>query len=130
MYTFTKEERLCSKKLLGELFDSGSSFLVYPLRITFLLSAHPGDQPAQVMIGVSKRKFKRAVDRNLLKRRMREAYRLNKSELLYPYLSENGFSLIFAIHYIGKGLLDFHFIEKKMKDALRQLVKSHAEKVG
>lgn len=77
-YTFRKEERLSKDKLIQELFDKGSSFYLYPFKVFFM--PHPGeDQPShQVLITVSRKLFPRAVDRNLIKRRMREAYRLNK----------------------------------------------------
>ena len=127
MYTFNKEERLCSKKLLEKLFHTGSSFLVYPFRIVSIPETLLVDSPAQVVIAVSKRKFKRAVDRNLIKRRVREAYRLNKDALLYSFLKQKNLNLIISIHYIGKEITEFQFIEKKLKQALGKLVESYAE---
>ncbi len=78
-FTFKKSERLSSKKDIQELFNNGSSFYLYPFKVITL----PADTSKlhQVLFSVPKRLFKRAVDRNLLKRRMREAYRLNNSEL-------------------------------------------------
>ncbi|WP_026899304.1 ribonuclease P protein component [Daejeonella oryzae] len=121
MYTFNKEERLCSKKLLEKLFHSGSSFLLYPYRIVWLAEKFAADVPAQVVISVSKRKFKKAVERNLIKRRIREIYRLNKSEFLYPYLSKSELQILLAINYIGKDISDYALMEKKLKLALEQL---------
>ncbi|MEO8794946.1 MAG: ribonuclease P protein component [Daejeonella sp.] len=126
MYTFKKEERLCSKKLLDKLFHSGSSFLLYPFRITWLAENLAGLFPVQVVISVPKRRFKRAVDRNLLKRKIREIYRLNKSDLLYKQLGENNITLIAAIQFIGKDISDYAFLDKKLKLALEQLVKLSA----
>lgn len=126
MYTFKKEERLCSKKLLEKLFHNGSSFLVYPFRIVSLPEILYTKYPAQAVIAVSKRKFKRAVDRNLIKRKVREAYRLNKDELLYPFLTENKLSLIVSIHYVGKEIPEYQFIEKKLKLAIKKLTDSYA----
>lgn len=121
MYTFKKEERLCSKKLLEELFHNGSSFLLYPFRITWLVTDQlPAEVPVQVVISVSKRKFRRAVDRNLLKRRMREIYRQNKAEMVYSRLDK---PLLLAISYIGNDISEYRFMEKKLKlglDKLRQ----------
>jgi ribonuclease P protein component len=124
MYTFKKEERLCSKKLLEELFNSGSSFLVYPFRITWLKSALPANARVQVVIGVSKRKFKKAVDRNLLKRRIREIYRLNKEEYLYSFITE---SLALGINYVGNEIYDYHMMDKKLKAAFLKLEKLYTE---
>ncbi|WP_207533950.1 ribonuclease P protein component [Desertivirga arenae] len=128
MYKFRKEERLCSKKLLDELFHNGSSFLVYPFRVVHLPLSSSGNPPSQIVIGVGKRKFKHAVDRNLLKRRIREAYRLNKEELLYNFLRENNLQLIFSIHFVGKEIADYTFIEKKLKVALSQLTRAYVKK--
>ncbi|WP_207427362.1 ribonuclease P protein component [Pedobacter sp. SYSU D00535] len=127
MYTFKKEERLCSKKLLERLFHNGSSFLLYPFRIVYLPEVLPESLNSQVVIGVSKRKFKRAVDRNLIKRRIREAYRLNKEEALYAFLRDNQLQLVFSINYVGKEIGSFKFIEKKLMAALKQLVKANAQ---
>ena len=121
MYTFKNEERLCSKKLLDKLFHNGSSFLLYPFRITWLVTDRlPAEVPVQVVISVSKRKFRRAVDRNLLKRRMREIYRQNKAEMVYSRLDK---PLLLAISYIGNDISEYRFMEKKLKlglDKLRQ----------
>lgn len=128
MYKFRKEERLCSQKLLDELFRNGSSFLVYPFRIVHLPVSSTGPLPSQIVIGVAKRKFKHAVDRNLLKRRIREAFRLNKEELLYTFLREKDLQLIFSVHFVGKEIADYSFIEKKLKVALSQLTKAYVKK--
>ena len=131
MYTFKKEERLCSKKLIEELFHNGSSFLLYPFRIVWLRHSLPGDVPAQVVINVPKRRFKKAVHRNLIKRRIREIYRLNKGLELYSFLSDHSAQLLLGIHYVGKDIVEYHLMEKKFKLVLSQLkeayLKSHIE---
>lgn len=124
MYTFKKEERLCSKKLLERLFGNGSSFLIYPFRITWLLSELPENVPVQVVINVSKRKFKKATDRNLLKRRIREIYRLNKADFVYSFVKA---PIALGINYIGNEINDYHMMEKKLKLAFQKLEKSYAE---
>jgi ribonuclease P protein component len=80
-FTFQKEERLSKEKRIQELFDKGSSFYLFPFKVFFMPNPDPGYRFHQVVISVSKRNFKRAVDRNLIKRRIREAYRLNKGLL-------------------------------------------------
>ena len=120
MHTFKKEERLCNKKLLDELFHKGSSFLLYPFRVSWLPSDHLPDVPVQVVINVPKRRFKKAVDRNLLKRRIREAYRLSKSEILYPFLRERGKKIVLSINYVGKEISEYPFIEKKLKATIEK----------
>ena len=126
MHTFKKEERLCSKRLLEKLFHNGSSFLVYPFRIVSIQETLAVNFPAQVVIAVSKRNFKRAVDRNVIKRRVREAYRLNKAEVLYSFLAEKNLNIILSIHYIGKEIPEYEFVEKKLKKALEKLTESYA----
>ena len=127
MYTFTKEERLCNKKLLDELFRNGSSFLVYPFRITFKYATLPEQVLAQVVISVPKKRYKRAHDRNLIKRRIREAYRLHKADLFYPELNNNNRQLILGISYIGKEINDYQFIEKKLKLVFERLKAAYDE---
>lgn len=114
MYTFRKEERLCSRKHLDLLFKNGSSFLLYPFRVSYLFIDQPTDVQAQVVINVPKKRYKRAVDRNLLKRRIREAYRLNKQDKLYLPLPTDRGLLLFSIQFVGKDKYEFAFIEKKL----------------
>jgi len=120
MYTFKKEERLCNKRLIDGLFKNGSSFLCYPLRVSFHISA-TANVPAQVLFAVAKKRYKHAVDRNLLKRRMREAYRLSKQQLLYEHLFTLDKHIVLSIAYIGKEIEEYTVIDKKMQKALTQL---------
>ena len=123
MYTFKKEERLCNKRLIDELFHNGSSFLCYPFKASWLVvdASLPQHVPAQILFSVAKKRYKRAVDRNVLKRRMREAYRLNKQQLLYEALHTADKKLILSIGYIGKEIAPYDVIEKKMLKLLSQL---------
>ena len=121
MYTFKKEERLCNKKLIDGLYHSGSSFLCYPFKVSWLLLADPQPVCAQILFSVSKKRFKKAVDRNLIKRRIREAYRLNKQQQLYDLLTVSDKTIVFSVGYIGKEILTYDTIEKKMQKLLVQL---------
>lgn len=125
MHSFKKEERLCNIKLIEKLYHDGSSFLVYPFRIVWLPEDINSDLPVQVLISVPKKKFKRALDRNLIKRRIREIYRLHKSEDLYPFLNEHSVKLLIGINYIGNEIADYAFMEKKFLAALLRLKKSY-----
>ena len=120
-FTLKKEERLCSPKILGELFISGESFLVYPLKVVFLKSDLPLPFAAQAAFAVSKRNFKRAVRRNLLKRRMREAYRLNKNPF-YDELTAKNLRISIMFIFVGKDLLEFAIVEKAMISALKKVL--------
>jgi ribonuclease P protein component len=121
MQTFTKEERLCNKRLIDGLFHNGSSFLCYPFKASWLFIDEPQQAPAQILFSVSKKRFKRAVDRNLIKRRMREAYRLNKQIQLYDLLTGADKKIVLLVGYIGKEIADYAFMEKKMQKLLSQL---------
>jgi ribonuclease P protein component len=76
--TFHKAERLSKEKVIQELFNKGSSFYLFPFKVFFMPNPDPEVPVHQVLISISKRNFKRAVDRNLIKRRIREGYRTNK----------------------------------------------------
>jgi ribonuclease P protein component len=121
MNTFKKEERLYSKKSLDLLFKNGSSFLLYPFRITYLLVDEVHSFKAQVVINVAKKRYKRAVDRNLIKRRTREAYRLQKESHLYARLIDSNKLILLSLQFIGKEKYDYNFFEKKLILAFKKL---------
>ena len=121
MYTFKKEERLCNKRLIDGLFHNGSSFLCYPFKASWQFIDEPLKFPAQIVFSVSKKRYKRAVDRNLIKRRMREAYRLHKQRHLYDVLNSAEKKIVLSLGYIGKEIAPFDFTEKKMLKLLTQL---------
>ena len=108
--TFSKSEKLKSKKLIEELFTKGQSVSAYPLRIVFLETTFEDDIKVQAGVSVSKRYFKSAVDRNRIKRLMREAYRLHKPE----YFNNITTQYALMILYLGKEKPEYELIEKKM----------------
>jgi len=113
--TFNKRERLKSKKLIQQLFAEGKSLTVYPLKLIYLASDHESPYKIQTGVSVSKRNFKKAVQRNRIKRLMREAYRKNK-DLVDG--SENTKKHIFMFIYQGNKELEYRVIEEKMKELL------------
>lgn len=121
MNKFNKEERLCSKKSLDLLFKNGSSFLLYPFRVTYLFIEEPHQYPVQVVINVAKKRYKHAVDRNLIKRRTREGYRLQKESKLYPFLANHNDLLLLSLQFIGKEKYEYAFFEKKLSLAFNKL---------
>ncbi|MES2279748.1 MAG: ribonuclease P protein component [Bacteroidota bacterium] len=121
MYTFKKEERLCNKRLIDGLFHKGSSFLCYPYKVSWM-ATDGGTAPAQVVFGVPKKRYKHAVDRNVVKRRMREAYRLHKQQFLYDYLLQSNKHIALSLVYVGTEIADYSFIEKKMLKMFVQLM--------
>jgi ribonuclease P protein component len=119
--SFPKSEHLCGDKRIGLLFTQGNAFIAYPLRVVYLIAPKKDLEFASVMVSVPKKRFKRAVKRNRLKRLMREAYRLNKQPLV-ALLKENDLQLHVAFNYVSDDELDFVAVEKKMKVALQRLM--------
>ena len=122
--TFKKEERIVSNLLIETLFEKGNSqsLSAYPLRAVYLRTEHrEGCAPVQLLISVPKKKFKHAVDRNRVKRQIREAYRKNKA-ILEGTVGEGQMLLIAFIW-----LSDRHFatneIEKRVVSLLKQMAK-------
>ena len=119
-FSFSKKERLSSRKVISVLFQSGRSLHKPPLKLLYHISENQ-DIPAMVVITVPKRLYKRAVDRNLLKRRIREVYRLRKP-LLYQRLNELDKKVALMILYNHTRIQDFHAIESALNEALDQLL--------
>ena len=104
------------------LRSSGDFLTAMPVRFFWIIHPDAGHPyPAQVAISVPSRNFKRAVDRNLIKRRIREGYRTNKQEL-YKYLSENNLHLISVILYLPKTIYSFQQIENSIKEILGTVI--------
>ncbi|MDR1881233.1 MAG: ribonuclease P protein component [Prevotella sp.] len=125
--TLTKGERLCSTKSIDRLFSSGKSFIAYPLRIVYIKEDSIADKPRiSILVSVSKKKFKRAVKRNRIKRLIREAYRLNKSELS-SLLGNKGKRLNIAFLYLKNELSDYAEIENAISKTMAILVRKVRE---
>ena len=118
-FSFKKSERLTGSKSISSLFRDGISISAYPVRILYNTDGS-GSRPVSLAISVPKRLFKRAVDRNLLKRRIREAYRLNK-EPLYSRLQSGKIKVNAVIQYQQKEILDFQTIESGVIRALDKM---------
>ena len=119
-FSFKKGERLAGKKNISSLFQTGRSFTAFPLRLIFH-QVETGTYPAVVAISVPKRLFKNAVDRNLLKRRIREAYRQEKPEF-YARLKERQVTLQLVFQYQHREILDYHTIKEGLIKGMDQLL--------
>jgi ribonuclease P protein component len=117
--TFPKAERLTSRKLIEKLVQEGNSFSQYPFRLSWLPAELKEKVPAQVAIVVSKRNFKRAVDRNRIKRLMREVYRKNKSGL-HQILTNKNMQCALLLLYTGKVVPDFAEVDRKLRLTLQR----------
>jgi ribonuclease P protein component len=121
-YSYNKFEKLKSKKLIEQLFLEGNTVTHYPLRLTFIETSFDNDVKFKAGVSVSKRNFKKAVDRNKVKRLLREAYRLNKSMIFNNITTQNAFMIL----YLGNEIPNFKDLEIKMK----QLFEKYLTKVS
>ncbi len=119
--TFGKTERLCSNKIIKSLFEQGNVLHNSHFKVVWGKPQVVLPSPAQVAFSVSKKGFRRAVVRNLLKRRIREAYRKNK-HLLYNFLETEHIQIAFVIILKGTDIPDYFTLEKSVKDILKKLV--------
>lgn len=116
--SFTKQERLCSFKEIDALMKKGKILFHYPFKVVYQnVPSNLDEAKNAIIVSVPKRNFKRAVKRNLLKRRIRESYRLNKELLPTP----DGYKTNILFVYVSKEIMEFSFIEKKIKEILQQV---------
>ena len=117
-FTYPKKEKLKSKKLIDQLFAEGQSVSAFPLRLVYLQTNFDDEVIAKTGVSVSKRNFKTAVDRNRIKRLLREAYRLNKVDFFNNITTQYAFMIL----YIGKDKPTFTQVETKMKQVFEKFL--------
>ncbi|PVX51885.1 ribonuclease P protein component [Balneicella halophila] len=118
--TFTKGERLRKKQHLDALFQSNESFIEFPFRVVYCKIPTNDISPVKVLISVPKRRIKKAVDRNLLKRRTREAYRISK-ESLCQHIGNIGDTYAIGLVYVGNEILPYSTILKSVAVIIQEL---------
>lgn len=122
-----KSEILRSKKMIERLFQGGaSSFSVFPLRVVYL-PVEDIEETAAILVSVSKRRFKHAVDRNRVKRQIREAYRLNR-HLMTETARKEGKKMIIAFIYLSDRKVESRTIAERMKTAMCRIAENIAVK--
>ncbi len=119
-HTLSKEERLSWKRYIDLLFQEGQSFIAFPLRVIFLSADQQMPARASILVSVPKRKFKRAVKRNRIKRQVRETYRLRKDDLLRVLEDKNKY-LSIAFLYVDGEEHPHAQMDKAMAKAIRML---------
>lgn len=117
--SFPKKEKLKSKKLIDQLFIEGKSVSSYPIKLIYLKTPLPFDVKIQAGVTVPKKNFKSAVDRNQIKRLLRESYRLNKALVFNN--SEGPFAFLFL--YLGKEMPEYHKIDEHLRGVLLKFIK-------
>ena len=122
MLTFRKKERLCNFTSINTLFAKGHSFFIHPFKVVWMEVADDSNSVSQLLISVPKRNFKRAVDRNLIKRQIREAFRLNKEEL-YSFLGTENRKCSLAIVFVAKTKVPYTELDAVLILALKRLVR-------
>ncbi|HLV69575.1 MAG TPA: ribonuclease P protein component [Xanthomarina sp.] len=116
--SYSKKEKLKSEKLISQLFLEGKSVSAYPLKMVYLKTSFQDNVQVKAAVSVSKRNFKKAVDRNQIKRLLREAYRLQKA----TYFNNMTTPYALMILYIGKEKPTFKEIEAKMAQLLQKFI--------
>jgi ribonuclease P protein component len=128
--TFNKSERLCSVKVISGLFEEGKVFYNSLFKVVWAKSPVVIQYPSQVAFSVSKRGFKLAVTRNLIKRRMREVWRKNK-KVLYEHLASENIQIVLVVILRGNSVPDYLTIEKHIKEVIVKLIElSRKTEVG
>lgn len=118
---YAKNEKLKSKKSIDLLFSKGKFINAFPIRVIYISKSEQEGIPVNMGVTVSKKNIKLAVNRNLIKRRVREAYRLNNNELKTYLLNANSELNIMFI-YTSKQILPYKEIEDKIKVLLTRLI--------
>jgi len=127
MQTFGKQEHLCNFIEIGKLFNEGHTFFRHPIKVYWLPGFWTGDPAVKVLVSVSKRNFKKSVDRNHIKRLLRECYRKNK------HIAEEGLNhrkCMLALVYSGKEIPGFNSLEPIIIQLLLRLIKDYETTAG
>ena len=125
-YKLNKEEKLRSRTSVERLFSEGTSIMAFPLRAVYRLR-QPGEAPAQFLITIPKKRIRKAVMRVTLRRRTREAYRLNRRELLLEPMAESGYGVDIAFIYLDSTPAPYSVISEKVTYLLRRIAAAAIE---
>ena len=125
-YKLKKDEKLCSRTAVQQLFDEGKSLMAFPLRAAYRLRSR-GEHPVQFLISIPKKRIRHAVERVTLRRRVREAYRLNRRELLQAPLSDTEWGVDIAFVYLDNNPAPYSAINEKMISLLTRIAQAAAD---
>ena len=125
-FTFRKEERVCSRQLMDQLYTEGRRLMAFPFSVQWMKVEKTLPAPCQVMIVAPKRKFHHAVDRNHVRRLTRECYRLRKPAF-YQFLQEHDLHITLSLVYVHNEMMTYEQLGKKMDKLFDQLEKAILE---
>ncbi|MBQ6078926.1 MAG: ribonuclease P protein component [Muribaculaceae bacterium] len=125
-FKLNKNEKLCSRTAVNLLFDEGKSLMAFPLRAAYRLRPQ-GEHPVQFLISIPKKRIRKAVNRVTLRRRVREAYRLNRHELLMPSLTQSGQGVDIAFVYLDGSPAPYSVIQEKVNSLLTRIAQAATE---
>lgn len=130
-FTFSKSERLCSKKIIEDIFQRKGSqqFLCFPILVSWKFITLPATSPAQVLFSIPKKKFKKAKDRNRIRRQLREIYRLHKNPF-YELLNTKNLQCAVVISYIAKEKLPYRQLENAFQKCIQQIIANVPQNSG
>lgn len=120
-HTFRKSERLCSRTVIDEIFSKGKELRKFPYILKYIYIAEVAQNPVQIVVSVPKKRAKSAVDRNRLRRQIKEAYRLNK-DVLTSFFRTNKSAVVIFLIYTGKEKEEYKLLEEKLKLILKELI--------
>lgn len=125
IYIFPKEEKLCGKNNINLLYENGKRFTCFPLRITYTIFSFVDNPCLKILIWAPKSLFRRANQRNHLKRLIREAFRLN-APLIRDYVNANRLQINIAYNYIAKEQLSFTQVNKAVQKSIARIINENA----
>ncbi|MBK7130099.1 MAG: ribonuclease P protein component [Crocinitomicaceae bacterium] len=119
-FNFGKKDKLCSTKLIDEIFSRGKEVKVYPYVLKYLIIDEQDGASVKIAFSVPKKRIRKAVSRNLIRRRMKEAYRLNRADFM-NLVDQHKMHLAVFLIYTGKENETYQFIEEKIKLILSEI---------
>jgi ribonuclease P protein component len=125
-FKLKKDEKLCSRTAVDMLFGEGKSLMAFPLRAAYRLRPR-GEHPVQFLISIPKKRIRHAVGRVALRRRVREAYRLNRRELLQAPLEQSGWGVDIAFVYLDTNQAPYSVINERMVSLLTRIAQAAAQ---